>query len=77
MLLSHKKNKIMPFTATWMKLETIILSEVSQRETNTIWYHLYVASKLCYLIFLPAILIPACASSSPAFLIMYSALKLN
>ena len=29
------------------------------------------------LIFLPAILIPACASSSPAFLIMYSAYKLN
>ena len=29
------------------------------------------------LIFLPAILIPACASSSPAFLMMYSASKLN
>ena len=29
------------------------------------------------LIFLPAILIPACASSSPAFLVMYSAYKLN
>ena len=29
------------------------------------------------LIFLPAILIPACASSSPAFLMMYSACKLN
>ena len=29
------------------------------------------------LIFLLAILIPACASSSPAFLMMYSALKLN
>ena len=29
------------------------------------------------LIVLPAILIPACASSSPAFLIMYSAYKLN
>ena len=29
------------------------------------------------LIFLPAILIPACDSSSPAFLMMYSALKLN
>ena len=28
-------------------------------------------------IFLPAILIPACASSSPAFLMMYSACKLN
>ena len=29
------------------------------------------------LIFLPAILIPACASSSPAFLLMYSAYELN
>ena len=32
---------------------------------------------LRFLIFLPAILIPACASSSPAFLMMYSAYKLN
>ena len=29
------------------------------------------------LLFLPAILIPACASSSPVFLMMYSAYKLN
>ena len=29
------------------------------------------------LIFLPAVLIPACASSSPVFLMMYSAYKLN
>ena len=29
------------------------------------------------LIFIPAILIPACASSSPTFLMMYSAYKLN
>ena len=32
---------------------------------------------LKFLIFLPAILIPAYASSSPAFLMMYSACKLN
>ena len=31
-----KKNKIMPFTATQMKLETLILSEVNQKKTNTI-----------------------------------------
>ena len=31
-----RKNEIMPFVETWMDLEIIILSEVSQRKTNTI-----------------------------------------
>ena len=29
-LLSHKKNEIMPFTVTWLNLEVTILSEVSE-----------------------------------------------
>ena len=33
-----KMNEIMPFAATWMKLEMIILSEVSQTEKNK--YHM-------------------------------------
>ena len=37
-LLNHKMNEIMPFGATWMDLEIIILSEVSQTEKDK--YHM-------------------------------------
>ena len=37
-LLSHKKNVIMLFVATWMEIETLILSEVSQKEKDK--YHM-------------------------------------
>ena len=35
---ARKKNEIMPFAATWMDLEIIILSEVSQTEKDK--YHI-------------------------------------
>ena len=41
-----KNNKIMPFAATWMDLETIVLSEVRKKKTNTTRYHLHVESKI-------------------------------
>ena len=36
-LLSHKKD-IMPFAATWMELENLILSEMSQKDKGK--YHM-------------------------------------
>ena len=33
-----KKNKIMPFAATWMQLESLRLSEVNQKEKEK--YHI-------------------------------------
>ena len=39
------KNEIISFATIWVNLEIILLSEVSQSETNIIWYHLYVKPK--------------------------------
>ena len=40
--LAMKKNKRLPFTATWMDLEIIIISEVSQTDK---YYTIYVESQ--------------------------------
>ena len=42
LLLSHKKNEIMPSLVTWMDLEITILTEVRERQ---IGYHLHMGSK--------------------------------
>ena len=34
--LAMKKKEILP----WVDLESIMLSEISRRKTNTVWYHL-------------------------------------
>ena len=39
-----KKNEIMPFAATWMDQEIVILSKVNRQRRN-IWCTLYVESK--------------------------------
>ena len=40
--LANKKNDIMPFAASWMNLEIIVLTEVSQEETDK-----YITSLTC------------------------------
>ena len=35
-----KKNEILPFAATWIELENIVLSEISQTEKDTYYQHM-------------------------------------
>ena len=48
-LLKKLKLKIMPFAATWVELETLILSEVSQKEKDH--YHMIPLTPIWYLIY--------------------------
>ena len=53
------------------------LLSLSSRGSLVLHFHHNGGAYLRLLIFLPATLIPACSSSSPAFLMMYSTYKLN
>ena len=41
---SATKNEILLFMTTWMDLESIMLNKITQRNTNTAWFQLYVES---------------------------------
>ena len=41
---SHEKEGILPLVTMWMDFEGTVISEISQRETNTVYY-LYTESK--------------------------------
>ena len=45
-LLSHKKNNIMPFAATWMELEILILSK-SEKERQIPYDITYIWNLIC------------------------------
>ena len=45
-LLTHKKEWNNAICRNMMQVEIITLREVRKRKTNTIWYHLYVESKI-------------------------------
>ena len=40
-----KKNEMLPFAMTWMELECIVLSKISQRKTNTLSFYLHLEFK--------------------------------
>ena len=66
------------FSECWVLSQVFhSLLSFSSRGSLVLLHFLGSSAYLRLLIFLPAILIPACASSSPAFLMMCSAYKLN
>ena len=77
--LSHVQLSVTPWTAAHQASLSITNSQNPPKPTLLYNSAVRVVSSayLRLLIFLPTILIPACVSSSPAFLMLYSACKLN
>ena len=44
-ILVIKKNEILPFAITWMQLEGIMLSEMSERERQILYVIIYMSLK--------------------------------
>ena len=43
--LAIKKNELLPFVTTWIDIMDIVLSDISQMQRDTIWFHSYVGCK--------------------------------
>ena len=46
--LAIKKNELLPFVTTWIDITDIVLSDISQMQRDTIWFHSYVECKKKY-----------------------------
>ena len=44
--LAIKRNGILPLAITWMELKVIMLSEISQRKSSSVCYHLSVEKQM-------------------------------
>ena len=43
-LFSQNQNEILTFVTTWIDREGLLLREIKQTKTNTVWFHIYVKS---------------------------------
>ena len=44
--LAMRNNEILPFATTWMELEGIMLSEISQRKISYVFTHMWILRNL-------------------------------